>query len=169
MITVEELMSSTLYTLPDTASLYSAHQLMKTEKIRHIPIVDENNMFVGLLTQRDLLSAAVSVFADISDAEREELESGIPVKEIMSTDIIVAEEDASLNQAAQFLLETKHGCLPIVAKGYLKGILTEADFVKLALKLLKKWQKRKARKQTSASEQLSQAKKASGKNAKSAK
>lgn len=138
MITVEELMSTQLYTLRETHSVHDARKLMADHKIRHVVVVDEEGMFLGLLSQRDVSAAAVSTFADISNEERDELEAGIPVREIMTTDMIVAEEGTNLLEAARFMLETKHGCLPVVSSGYLKGILTEADFVKLSVELLEK-------------------------------
>lgn len=136
MVRVEDIMSRELYTLFKHESVYQARKLMHDKKIRHILVVDSDDMFVGLLTQRDVLSAAISVFADISDDERKELEQGIPIKEIMTDNVIVAEEGTSLSEAAQHLINTKHGCLPVVADGLLKGIVTEADFVKLALRLM---------------------------------
>jgi len=141
LINVQELMSTQLYTLYPHQTLHDAHDLMTEHKIRHIPIVDEDNLFIGLLTQRDLLAVSVSTFADISNSERDELETGIPLSEVITYDVIVAQETTSLLDAARFMLETKHGCLPVVnAKGELKGILTEADFVNLAIVLLEKMQ-----------------------------
>lgn len=138
MITVEELMTTELCTLRETDNVHQARVMMHEHKIRHILIVDENDLFIGLLTQRDLLAATVSTFAEVSDAERDELEAGIPLSEVLIRDVTVAEVGTSLLEAAEFLLNTKHGCLPIVSQGYLRGILTEADFVKLAVNLMEK-------------------------------
>ena len=138
MITVEELMTTQLYTLRETDSLYDARKIMSEHKIRHVLVVDDEGIFVGLFSQRDLLTVSVSTFAEISAVERQDIESHIPLREVMTTDITVAEEGTDLLDVAHFLLETKHGCLPVVASGYLKGIITEADFVKLAIDLLEK-------------------------------
>jgi CBS domain-containing membrane protein len=138
LITVDELMTRELYTLRESDSVHHAHDLMTQHKIRHIPVVDEQGHFAGLLTQRDVLAAAVSLFADISDSEREDIERHIPVSEIMTTSIIVAESGTDLREVARHLLQTKHGCLPVVADGFLQGIITEADFVKLALNLMER-------------------------------
>ncbi len=138
MIRVADVMTTKLYTLRDTDSLLDAKTLMAQKRIRHVPVVDGGGFFVGLLTQRDLLAAALSTFADVSSKERNELETSIPVREVMITDIIVGDSETSLREAAQYILDTKHGCLPIVTDGLLQGILTEADFVKLYLTLLDK-------------------------------
>jgi CBS domain-containing protein len=53
----------------------------------------------------------------------------IPVKEVMTTQILTARPDESLASAARRMLEHKIGCLPVVEDGKLIGILTEADFV----------------------------------------
>ena len=137
MITVKELMRSQLYTLKPTNTVHQARDLMLDKQIRHIPIVDNSGKFIGLLTKRDILAASISSLADIDNIERDELEDGIPIAEIMITDVVVAQEDASLLDAAQHLLDQKHGCLPIFRGDKLVGILTESDFVRLAVHLMK--------------------------------
>jgi CBS domain-containing protein len=80
----------------------------------------------------------VSDLADIDPNERAEIEANIPLSEVMIKDVVVAEEETNLLEAARFLLEQKHGCLPIFHQGELSGILTESDFVKLAVYLMEK-------------------------------
>ncbi len=137
MITVKQVMNCQLYTLKPTDTVHQARELMLNKKIRHVPIV-ENGEFVGLLTKRDILAVSVSALAEIDTTERDELEAGIPIAEVMVTDVVVAEEEANLLEAAQFMLEQKQGCLPIFRDNQLVGILTETDFVKLAIYLMKK-------------------------------
>ena len=136
MFTVKDIMTNSLYTLPTTASIGDAHQLMDEYNIHHVPVVDENNHLVGLLTQRDLLRASVSSFADVTAEQRIEIEASIPLTEVMTKDVVVAEQDAPLADIAEHLLNKGHGCLPVVNSEGIQGIVTEADFVKLAVKLL---------------------------------
>ncbi len=140
MITVRELMSTDLLTLEDTATVAEARKLMLEERIRHIPVVNTMQEFVGLLTQRDVLEISVSALADVDSGERADLEASIPVHQVMTTDLAVVEEDTSLREAAQYLLEHKIGCLPVVAEGSLIGIITESDFLKLVIKLLDRFE-----------------------------
>ncbi|MEN8217586.1 MAG: CBS domain-containing protein [Pseudomonadota bacterium] len=136
MTIVKELMSRKLYTLKPTDTIHQARQLMLSKQIRHIPVVNEQGKFVGLLTKRDLLAISVSALAEIDTVERDELETGIPISGVMVTDVVVAQEEATLLEAAQFMLKQKHGCLPIFSGEQLVGILTEGDFVKLAIHLM---------------------------------
>ena len=54
----------------------------------------------------------------------------------MVIDVATVDEHASLRQAALFLEKHRIGCLPVVTDGRLKGIITETDFVAVAVNLL---------------------------------
>lgn len=136
MINVKDLMSPELYTLKSTETVHQARLLMLSKKIGHVPIVDEQGEFVGLLTKRDILAISVSALVDIDTAVRDEIEASIPIAQVMITDVVVAPVTTNLLEAAQVMLEQKHGCLPIFEKNKLVGILTETDFVKLAILLM---------------------------------
>ncbi len=138
MITVKELMCERVYTLRPTDTVHDARCLMVEKHVRHVPIVDVAGKFVGLITKHDILALSVSDLADIDISERAEIESSIPLAEVMITDVVVAEEDTNLLEAARFLLEQKHGCLPIFNQGELTGMLTDTDFVRLAVYLMEK-------------------------------
>ena len=54
----------------------------------------------------------------------------------MVTDLAIIDEQAGLRQAALFLEKHHIGCLPVVTDGKLKGIITDTDFVAIAINLL---------------------------------
>jgi len=136
MLYVGDLMSTGLFTLKKTDSLRAARSLMQLARIRHIPIVDAKGDFQGLLTHRDILSATISRFADVDEAVQNEIDSGIPVGEIMRTDVVCVHPGTLLRDAAELLLHHKYGCLPVTEDNRLVGIVTEADFLKLTISLL---------------------------------
>ena len=136
MLTVADIMTKSVYSLRETDTLLSARALMKLQRIRHIPIVTGDTMFIGLLTHRDLLSATVSQLAGGDPETQDEIVADIPIKEIMRTDLKTVESSATVKSAAELLLNHKYGCLPVVEKGRLVGILTEADFLKLTISLM---------------------------------
>lgn len=136
MLTVRDLMTTDVFTLHSEDSLFLARQLMNMARIRHVPILDGRERFVGLVTHRDILGVAVSKLADIDQGTQNEFDAGVPLFEIMNTDVRTAEPSMPLRQAAVTLLENKFGCLPVVENGALVGILTEADFLRLTISLL---------------------------------
>jgi CBS domain-containing membrane protein len=136
MLGVNELMTSEIFTLRESDTLKTARSMMSLARIRHIPIVNDDFEFIGLVTHRDILGATISIFADVDKKTRDEIDSGIPVSEIMRTDVTVISPDTGLKDAAEILLNHKYGCLPVVKDAHLVGILTEADFLRLSIKLM---------------------------------
>ncbi len=137
MIYVSDLMTSKVFTLQRTDTLQDVRALMQLAKIRHIPVTGEDNRFMGLLTHRDLLGYAVSHLAGIGQEEQEEIESSIMVGEIMQTDVRTVSPNTLLREAAETLYRHKYGWLPVLDDDRkLVGIITEADFLRLAIALL---------------------------------
>ena len=136
MLKVKDLMSSPVFSLRENDSLHSARELMDLQRIRHIPIVTVDNVFTGLITHRDILSATISKLAELDPETQKEIDSGIPIHEIMRADTTSVTPDASLKDAARLLLNNKYGCLPVVEAGDLVGIITEADFLRLTINLM---------------------------------
>ena len=133
MFTLDAIMTTELITLLPTANLAEARELMHKHKIHHLPVVDDNNTLIGLVTLTNLLAATDSVLRDPDNSIHPE---NVMVKDIMVTDVATVDEHASLRQAALFLEKHRIGCLPVVTDGMLKGIITETDFVAVAINLL---------------------------------
>ena len=128
MITIDEFMTTDPCTLRDTNTINDARQIMTEKHIRHIPITDSENHVLGLVTQRDVL-AATEPSAGNSD-------SGIRLSEIMIRNVRVVHQSDSLRQAAMYLQAHKYGCLPVVSDDGLVGIITDSDFIAIAINLL---------------------------------
>ena len=137
MLKVKDIMTAEVFVLQATQTLALVRSLMKNKHVRHVPIVDEGDRFVGLLTHRDLLAQTISFLADIDKNEQEDIDRNIHLVSVMKTDVVTANPDMGLEEAINILLEHKYGCLPVIEDGKLVGIVTEADFLKLTVKLLK--------------------------------
>lgn len=120
-ISVGDFMTRELVTLQESDDLALAEQMLKLGSIRHLPVV-RGGKLVGLVTQRDLLRAALSHPAQRTTAA-----------EVMIRELTSVRPTTSLVQAARVMLEHKFGCLPVCEDdGKLVGIITEADFVRFA-------------------------------------
>ena len=133
MFTLDAIMTTELITLLPTANLAEARELMHRHKIHHLPVVDDNNTLIGLVTLTNVLAATDSILRDPNNSIHPQ---DVIVKDIMVTDVATVDERASLRQAALFLEKHRIGCLPVVTDGMLKGIITETDFVAVAINLL---------------------------------
>lgn len=136
MMTVEEIMVTDVHTLRETNTIVDARALMSKEHVRHIPIVADDGRLIGLVTQRDVLAASESVIAHANDTDYARSVSQITLSHIMTRDVSVIEQNTNLKQAAIYLQTHKYGCLPVVDNGKLRGIVTDTDFVAVAINLL---------------------------------
>ncbi len=141
MYTVKDFMTDTVFTLQPDDTLSDVRTLMQLGKIRHTPVVDDDQNFVGLITQRDLLACTISRLADIDEAVQTEIDTAILVRDTMHTDIVCVAPETPLVEAARMLFDHKYGCLPVLNGRRMVGIITEADFLRVAMKLLEKQEK----------------------------
>jgi CBS domain-containing protein len=126
-------MTSTVVTLERNETLRTADDVMRLGRIRHLPIVDEAGALAGIVSQRDLFHGGlVRALGFGSHAHGKALDS-VSVKEAMHTEVLTIAPDAPLADAAKTMMERKIGCLVVVENGQIAGILTEGDFVRLAL------------------------------------
>ncbi len=133
MITVEEIMSVGVQTLHQKDSMADAKKLMAENGIHHIPIIDDAGKVIGLVSHRDILAASEST---ISDDNNDQNSAQISIEKFMTSNVTTVDARASLREAALFLQKHQYGCLPVVTDGELKGIITDSDFVAVAIDLL---------------------------------
>jgi len=113
-----------------------AQELMLSKGIRHLPIVDDGNALVGLVTRSSLRSALP---ADVSSFSRFEVSytlSRIKVHSIMVKEVITIEPDIPIEDAAFLMAEKRIGTLPVVKDGCLVGIISGEDLFTAMASLL---------------------------------
>jgi CBS domain-containing protein len=129
---VRDVMHGEVATLRRNDKLVIADDVMRLGRIRHMPVVDEDEAgVVGVVSQRDLFRGALTRAFGYGEVAQRKVMSTLVVKEVMSTPVTTTTPDVPLRDAARLMLEKKIGCLPVVENGKLVGILTESDFVAL--------------------------------------
>ena len=127
---VEDVMSTKVVTLQRNEKLSVADEVMKQERIRHIPILDGDGALCGIITQRDLFRGIILRSLGYGSRAEEKMLDMLSIKDAMHEDVITTTPDTPLAEAARTMLENKIGCLPVVDGERLSGLLSEADFVK---------------------------------------
>ncbi|PMN71852.1 CBS domain-containing protein [Enterovibrio norvegicus] len=133
MLTVNEMMTPEPITLTSKHTIYDAKRLMESKRIRHIPIVSADNTLRGLVTQRDVLSAQSS---SLEKAIGELDPMHAPLECFTRKEICTVSSYGGLKEAALYMQQHKFGCLPVVDDNRLVGIITDTDFVAIAINLL---------------------------------
>jgi CBS domain-containing membrane protein len=133
MFSIDAIMSTNLITIKPEASLAEARSLMQENRIHHLPVLKDKGDLVGLVTLTNLLAATDSI---LRDPDSRIHAADISAADVMVTDVATVDRHASLRQAALFLEKHRIGCLPVTDKGKLHGIITDTDFVGVAINLL---------------------------------
>jgi CBS domain-containing protein len=136
MITIEEFMTADPYTLRESDSINDAWEIMIGKHIRHIPVTDDENHVLGLVTQRDVLAATEPGAIQEAESASHQVRSDLTLSDIMIREVRVIHKEDSLRQAALYLQAHKYGCLPVVLDDRLVGIITDSDFIDIAINLL---------------------------------
>jgi CBS domain-containing membrane protein len=137
MLHVKDIMTKDIFVLYANDDLDLVQSLIKSRHTCYIPAINRKGFFVGLINHRDLLSLTVSRLAYMNNNGHKSLNGHIPIRKIMQNGILTAEPDMNLFSALSILLKNKMGCLPVISKRKLVGILTEADFFKLTYDYLR--------------------------------
>jgi CBS domain-containing protein len=115
--TVGSIMKTDLFTIRDAEPVSLAKAVMKWKNIRHLPVEDEHGSLVGLITKTNLQGLPADTTQDIT--------------KIMIRELVTVNPRTPLQEAARILKAHRIGCLPVVRKGQLIGMLTDTDFREL--------------------------------------
>jgi CBS domain-containing protein len=132
--TVGDLMTRAVATITPETHLNEVWSLMRSRRVRHVPVVDAGGSLCGLVSHRDVLAALPSSLGTRSGRGTGLLAFGwAEARDIMETHLSTATADEPARAAGRRMASQKIGCLPVVgARGELVGLLTETDLVRWA-------------------------------------
>jgi CBS domain-containing protein len=132
---VRDYMTRQVFTVRNDKKMITVREIMNWAHVRHVPVVDAGGGLVGIISHRDLLHAAISSAAAISEVERTRFLWSVSIEQIMRTDVQTIDAEASVQKAATLMRRSKIGCLPVLADGRLAGIVSEYDLLGIVEKL----------------------------------
>ncbi len=129
---VVDCMTQPVTTVRRNQMLDEADARLRAGKFRRLVVLDDEAVeVVGILSRRHIALSALDWVMGHGSAAFEKMIKSTSVKEVMETQLITIAPDALLSDAGALLSEHKIGCLPVMKKDQLVGILTEGDFVSL--------------------------------------
>lgn len=112
---------------PDT-SLSRCQKLMKEHGVRRLPVVDDSNRVIGIISDRDVKSASPSKATSLEVHEIQYLLAEVKAKDIMTSNPICVKSNESISKVALIMLDKKIGGMPVVDDdNHLLGIITDQD------------------------------------------
>jgi len=124
MLDVSDIMTprQSLVVIHPESTVDEVRRAMATNKIRHLPVLDAAGALVGLVSLTDVLVAG-------NGGARE-------VRDIMVRDPDTVDERDNVRHVALLMFRRKRSCLPVTRDGDLRGIVTDSDFLGVAITLM---------------------------------
>ena len=117
---VESYMSHAPITIRDDTDYWKASEIMREKDLHHIPVINQDETVVGILTLRDLKMAAMHFG-----------EAHVEVSEVMHSPVVTVAPGQALADAARIMIDNRIGGLPVLNDGgQIVGILTETDLLR---------------------------------------
>jgi len=130
---VRSRMTADVITASPSTTIAEALTLTRGHRIRHLPVL-ENDVLVGLVTDRDLRLAMPPIWAE-EQTELQHMLHAKTVGDVMARSIITTNADAPIEDVARQMYQHRIGCLPVLEHGKLVGILTETDVLRAFVEL----------------------------------
>lgn len=133
-ILVKDYMSSTVISVSSDTPITQAHQIMKKNNIRRLPVIDNDNL-EGMVTIGDVREASPSGATSLSIWELNYLWSQIKVANIMTKDVLTVRATDPIISAAKLMYDNKVSGLPVLNEvGKVIGMITESDVFRMIIK-----------------------------------
>ena len=133
---VKNRMSHNPITIRSETTLPDALKIMRENKVRRLPVLDQGGKLVGIVSEKDLLYASPSPATTLSVWEITALVAKVKVAELMTREVITVTEDCLIEEAARIMADRKIAGLPVMRGDVLVGIITETDLFKIFVELM---------------------------------
>jgi CBS domain-containing protein len=114
---IQDIMTTEVRTVGINEDICTVAEIMKDNNVGVIPVVDEQNYCIGLVTDRDIV---IRGLADRKSAS-------LRVKDVLSNKIISIKPDTDIKEVADLMAKEQIRRLPVLKDGKLVGIVSMAD------------------------------------------
>ena len=133
MTPVSAIMTKDVITLNRKDSLETAERIFKSNKIRHIPVVEGRHV-IGILSYTDLLRISFAdAIIDLEEPDDEFVYDLFTIDQIMAKNLISIPSSATIKEVAEILSKKEFHALPVVDNDILTGIVTTTDLINYLL------------------------------------
>ena len=141
---VKDIMRKEVITIHQEATLREAVALLSSRGVSGLPVVDSAGNLVGIVTEHDIIKAALPTYEDILSTDASLLDVGLmwsrayqvrddPVSSIMTRNVVALEENDTILKAASTIILKKVKILPVVKDAKPVGIVTRIDVVQAVM------------------------------------
>jgi acetoin utilization protein AcuB len=122
---IKDLMIPDPITIAKSATIKDAIAVMKTNSIRHLPVITRGKRFAGMVTLADLKQGLIPSMV-----------AGVTLTDLMIKDTITVSPDSDIEIAAKLIYEHKISGIPVLKNDALVGIITETDILRAFIDMM---------------------------------
>ena len=115
---VSDVMTTDVETVQLDSTLEEVASIMKIENVGAVPVLDEDDDLIGIITDRDIVVRCVADGKDPAETH---------VEEVLSHELETIEPDVDIEEAAQLMADKQIRRLPVCEDGELIGMLSIGD------------------------------------------
>lgn len=122
---IKDYFTQNIITIDSSLNIKEAIDIMMLNKLHHLPVVNQERIVVGMISDRDILPIIRVLGEEAEKLKKTEVEV------IMTKDVQVISADESLEAAAQMMLDGFVHALPVVDNQKLVGIISSTDILRV--------------------------------------
>ena len=131
-----EIMWSDVLTVEPEVSLREASELMRTNDVRHLPVLDRGQI-VGILSDRDVRCFLSELFLSEPEEFPGSSRHAMTVQQVMQAKPITVDPDSDLEEVIDSMLDFKIGAVLVAdGEGHLQGIISYEDVLRAAKEMM---------------------------------
>ena len=145
MITAKDIMTREVITISPETEIAQAAQLLLTNRINGVPVVNDTGELVGILCQSDLIIQQKNIpipslftlldgFIPLTSSKKIDREvekiAATKVEDAMTANPVTVNPDTGIEKVAAFMVEKNYHTLPVVDGGKLVGIVGKEDVLR---------------------------------------
>lgn len=125
-------MTRKVFTVGPDDNITDAIKLMREQKVKHLPVL-KNGELKGIISDRDIREYSPSKATSLDIYELHYLLAKMKVREVMKPNVIITTPDTPVEEAAMLLHDMNIGCLPVVDRDKLVGIISDKDIFRVLI------------------------------------
>lgn len=145
MITAKDIMTKDIITISPDTEIAQAAQLLLTNRINGVPVIDDAGKLVGILCQSDLIIQQKNIpipslftlldgFISLTSSKKLDKEvekiAATKVADAMTANPVTVNSDTGIEEVAALMVEKSYHTLPVVDAGNLVGIVGKEDVLR---------------------------------------
>ena len=132
----KQIMTSPVVTLTPQTSVAEAHKLFESKKFRHVPIVSNDGILIGMVSDRDILRYLNNIPGVGNDKHLQIKAPSMTdhISQLMQKQVLTASMDTDVRYIAMLFVEQHIGAIPIMDEENLKGIITRSDILRAVMR-----------------------------------